>query len=61
MRYTPAGGRIEVRWSLLPDGSACFSVKDSGPGIEPKHLARLTERFYRVDRSRSRGTGGTRH
>ena len=59
MRYTPAGGRIEVRWSLLPDGSACFSVKDSGPGIEPKHLARLTERFYRVDRSRSRDTGGT--
>jgi two-component system phosphate regulon sensor histidine kinase PhoR len=59
MRYTPAGGRIEVTWETLPDGSARFAVQDSGPGIEPKHLARLTERFYRVDRSRSRDTGGT--
>ena len=59
MRYTPAGGRIEVTWESLPDGSARFAVQDSGPGIEPKHLARLTERFYRVDRSRSRDTGGT--
>lgn len=59
MRYTPAGGRIEVTWQTQPDGSARFAVKDSGPGIDPKHLARLTERFYRVDRSRSRDTGGT--
>ena len=59
MRYTPAGGRIDVTWETLPDGSARFAVQDSGPGIEPKHLARLTERFYRVDRSRSRDTGGT--
>lgn len=59
MRYTPAGGRIEVRWENLADGSARFAVKDSGAGIDPKHLTRLTERFYRVDRSRSRDTGGT--
>jgi two-component system phosphate regulon sensor histidine kinase PhoR len=48
-----------VRWEVQPDGSACFSVKDSGPGIDPAHIGRLTERFYRVDRSRSRDTGGT--
>ncbi|WP_027015837.1 phosphate regulon sensor histidine kinase PhoR [Comamonas composti] len=59
MRYTPAGGRIDVSWSMLADGSARFAVKDSGPGIDPKHVARLTERFYRVDHSRSRDTGGT--
>ena len=59
IRYTPAGGRIDVRWHLLPDGRGEFAVHDSGPGIAPEHLARLTERFYRVDRSRSRDTGGT--
>jgi len=59
VRYTPGGGRIEVQWSALPDGRAEFSVKDSGPGIAQEHIARLTERFYRVDRSRSRETGGT--
>lgn len=59
MRYTPAGGQIDVSWVQLADGSARFAVKDSGPGIDPKHVARLTERFYRVDRSRSRDTGGT--
>ena len=59
LRYTPAGGSVEVRWEGLLDGGARFSVKDSGPGIDPAHIGRLTERFYRVDRSRSRDTGGT--
>ncbi|GAB4122525.1 MAG: phosphate regulon sensor histidine kinase PhoR [Sideroxydans sp.] len=58
IRYTPDGGSIDVTWSLR-DGQAVFSVKDSGIGIAPQHIARLTERFYRVDRSRSRETGGT--
>jgi two-component system phosphate regulon sensor histidine kinase PhoR len=59
VRYTPAGGTIEVTWQVLPDGRAEFSVRDSGLGIAPEHISRLTERFYRVDRSRSRETGGT--
>jgi two-component system phosphate regulon sensor histidine kinase PhoR len=59
VRYTPGGGRIEVRWQSLEGGRTEFSVKDSGPGIAAEHIARLTERFYRVDRSRSRETGGT--
>lgn len=59
VRYTPAGGTITVQWHALPDGSARFSVRDNGPGIAPEHLPRLTERFYRIDRSRSRETGGT--
>ncbi len=59
IRYTPADKGIAVHWQTLPDGSAVFSVKDQGPGIAPEHIPRLTERFYRVDRSRSRETGGT--
>ena len=59
VRYTPAGGSITVAWQPWPDGTAEFSVTDTGPGIAPEHLPRLTERFYRVDRSRSRETGGT--
>jgi two-component system phosphate regulon sensor histidine kinase PhoR len=59
IRYTPADQAINVSWLLQSDGTAIFSVKDSGPGIAPEHIGRLTERFYRVDRSRSRDTGGT--
>ena len=59
IRYTAVGGEIRVRAALLPDGKGVFSVTDSGPGIAQEHIPRLTERFYRVDRSRSRETGGT--
>lgn len=59
LRYTPLGGLVQVCWQVLPDGQARFAVKDSGPGIDPSHIDRLTERFYRIDRSRSRDTGGT--
>lgn len=59
IRYTPDGQGIQIRWRTLPDGSGEFSVKDSGIGVAPEHLPRLTERFYRVDGSRSRDTGGT--
>jgi two-component system phosphate regulon sensor histidine kinase PhoR len=58
IRYTPSGGRITLAWRAADDG-AVFEVADTGIGIAPEHLPRLTERFYRVDRSRSRETGGT--
>ncbi len=59
IRYTPAGGEITAGWLRHDDGRGEFFVRDSGPGVAPEHLPRLTERFYRVDRSRSRDTGGT--
>ncbi len=59
VRYTPPGGEVVLRWHEQADGRMVFSVKDSGIGIAPQHISRLTERFYRVDRSRSRETGGT--
>jgi two-component system phosphate regulon sensor histidine kinase PhoR len=58
VRYTPEGGRIRIAWESTPAG-ASFSVEDSGIGIAPEHIPRLTERFYRVDRGRSRESGGT--
>ncbi|MFC3094367.1 phosphate regulon sensor histidine kinase PhoR [Alteromonas sediminis] len=58
IHYTPAPGKIVVKWEEDERG-ARFSVKDNGDGIEERHLARLTERFYRVDKARSRKTGGS--
>ena len=59
IRYTPDGGTITLAWHVDEDGRGTFSVADTGIGIAPEHVPRLTERFYRVDRSRSRATGGT--
>jgi two-component system phosphate regulon sensor histidine kinase PhoR len=58
VRYTPDGGRIALDWRVTADGGE-FAVADTGIGIAAEHTSRLTERFYRVDRSRSRATGGT--
>ena len=58
VRYTPDGGTVHLSWRA-EHGSAVFSVTDSGLGIPAADIPRLTERFYRVDRSRSRDTGGT--
>ena len=59
IRYTPDIGSINIAWNVNADGQGEFSVTDTGPGIAAEHLPRLTERFYRIDRSRSRDTGGT--
>ena len=59
VRYTPAGGKVELSWRELSDGSGEIAVSDTGLGIAREHIPRLTERFYRVDGSRSRDTGGT--
>ncbi|MEO7727358.1 MAG: phosphate regulon sensor histidine kinase PhoR [Burkholderiales bacterium] len=58
IRYTPDGGEVRIAWRASADGAE-FAVNDSGIGIAPEHISRLTERFYRVDRGRSRATGGT--
>lgn len=59
VRYTPQGGRISVAWRQRDDGSGELTVSDTGIGVAREHIPRLTERFYRVDGSRSRETGGT--
>jgi two-component system phosphate regulon sensor histidine kinase PhoR len=59
VRYTPTKGTITLAWRVDADGTGVFSVTDTGIGIAPEYIPRLTERFYRVDRSRSRATGGT--
>ena len=58
VKYTPDGGEVHIRWWCNEHG-AHLSVQDSGIGIEAKHLPRLTERFYRIDKGRSTATGGT--
>ena len=58
IRYTSDGGKVDLRWSYQ-NGRGVFVVQDTGIGIDQEHIPRLAERFYRVDLSRSRGTGGT--
>lgn len=59
VKYTPENGSIHVRWYLDEEQQPCFEVTDSGIGIAPENIPRLTERFYRVDTGRSRQEGGT--
>lgn len=58
VRYTPPGGCITISWKRTLNGAE-YAVRDTGQGIPPEHLARLTERFYRVSSSRARTSGGT--
>ncbi len=58
VRYTPDGGTVTISWKVSAEGAE-FAVSDTGIGIDAKHIPRLTERFYRVDRGRSRDAGGT--
>jgi len=59
VRYTPTGGHIGITWGPGENGGRVFKVTDTGEGIEPQHIPRLTERFYRIDKGRSSATGGT--
>lgn len=59
MRYTPEDGSVRIHWDVSPAGSGRFAVVDTGVGIEPRHIPRLTQRFYRVDSGRARRHGGT--
>lgn len=58
VRYTPPGGTVRILWHASKNGAE-FAVQDTGIGIDAKHIPRLTERFYRIDRGRSRDAGGT--
>ncbi len=59
IKYSPEGSVIKIGWSMGEGGKACLKVSDNGEGIAPEHLSRLTERFYRINVSRSRTVGGT--